>query len=117
MLVSAEKLKYNMLDLESRQLMPKWCEDTIAHGHADRMPNPDRELAQGYPIYIAFVDLFGDDVSGNRSKSWNKHWNLYMTHRNLPRQILYQQCNIHFSSTSTSATIPEHFQAIKEVFE
>lgn len=116
-LMKASTLKYNMLDLEGTCSMPKWCSETVKKGHALRMPNPDRVVAGGYPIYTSFIDVFGDDVSGNRSKSWNKHWNVYITHRNLPRSLLHQQCHIHFNSTSTHAPVPEQFQAIKEIIE
>jgi hypothetical protein len=116
-LISTASLKSNLLDLEDLGLMPNWSPETIAQGHHTRIPNPDRALAEGHPIYTAFIDIFGDDVSGNRSKSWNKHWNIYMTHRNLPRQLLHQQCHMHFISTSTHATIPEQFHGIKEIIE
>jgi hypothetical protein len=116
-IVASSNLRYNFLDLKDLGLIPKWCSRTITSGHVSRMPNPDRALAGGLPIYSTFIDVFGDDVSGNRSKSWNKHWNIYFTHRNLPRKLLHRQCHIHFVSTSTNATVPEQFDAIKEVIE
>ena len=116
-IVASSDLKHDMLDLEDMSMIPEWSPETIASGHIARMPNPDRALADGNPIYCAFIDVFGDDVSGNRSKSWNKHWNIYTTHRNLPRKLLYQQCHIHFTSTSTHATVPEQFHGIKEIIE
>ena len=116
-LIEAKQLRKNMLDLQDEGLMPTWCSQTMEKGHHTRIPNPDRALADGDPIYTNFMDVFGDDVSGNRSKSWNKHWNMYMTHRNLPRQLLNHQFHTHFVSTSTVASIPEQFQAVKEVIE
>jgi len=116
-LIEGRKLRKNMLDLQDEGLMPQWSMETIGKGHPTRMPNPDRALANGSPIYTSFIDIFGDDVSGNRSKSWNKHWNVYMTHRNLPRKLLNQQFHTHFVSTSTTASVPEQFQAIKKVIE
>jgi hypothetical protein len=106
-----------MLDLKEKGIIPRWSEATIAAGHTQRMPNPDRALAEGEPLYVSYIDVFGDDVSGNRSKSWNKHWNIYVTHRNLPRELLQQETHTHFTSTSPHASVPEQFQGVKEVIE
>lgn len=106
-----------MLDLDADGKVPEWSPETSDKGHPLRIPNPDRALADGDPIYTSFIDIFMDDVSGNRSKSWNKHWNTYITHRNLPRKLLNQQIHMHFVSTSTHASGPEQFQGIKEIIE
>ena len=116
-LLPSLKLFQNLLDLEGSHSLPTWAPETIAKGHVTRIPNPDRALADGLPIYTSFIDIFGDDVSGNQSKSWNKHWNIYILHRNLPRQVLYQQCHIHFISTSTHAAVPEQFHGIKDIIK
>jgi len=79
-LIDTRMLQRNMLDLEDEGLMPTWCPETIEKGHQARIPNPDRALADGDPLYTSFMDVFGDDILGNRLKSWNKHWNMYMTH-------------------------------------
>jgi len=84
---------------------------------ASQMPNPERELANGCPIYVNLVELFDDDVSGNRTKSWNKHWNAYMTNWSLPRKLLNQEFHVHFISTSPHATVAEQYADFKKKVE
>ncbi|KAJ7239672.1 hypothetical protein C8J57DRAFT_1564739 [Mycena rebaudengoi] len=116
-LICAADLQDNYYDLEHTGKIPKWSELSIEAGHPDRMPNPKRVIANGDPLYCSFVDYFGDDVSGNRSKSWNKHWNAYLTHRNLPRSLLQQEFHMHFISTSPNASISEQFIEFKAAVE
>ncbi|KAJ6623228.1 hypothetical protein B0H10DRAFT_1786753 [Mycena sp. CBHHK59/15] len=116
-LVAASDLSNNYLDLQDQQNIPTWSAPTVEAGYPERMPNPKRAIAGGHPLYHSFVDYFGDDVSGNRSKSWNKHWNGYMTHRNLPRTLLQQEFHVHFVSTSPNTSISEQYREFKSAVE
>jgi len=66
-------LKENLLDLKGLNFLLAWAPKTIAKGHVARIPNPDCALAQGLLLYTSFIDVFGDNVSENQLKSWNKH--------------------------------------------
>ncbi|KAF9445760.1 hypothetical protein P691DRAFT_795296 [Macrolepiota fuliginosa MF-IS2] len=112
--IPASELQFSMPDLLELKQVPTWSPVMTATGHPQHIPNPDRKLAQGEPLYTSFIDIFGDNVSGNQSKSWNKHWNVYMTHQNLPCKLLQQQKHVHFVSTSPYASVPEQFQGIHE---
>ncbi|KAF8905268.1 hypothetical protein CPB84DRAFT_1845065 [Gymnopilus junonius] len=116
-LIRASDLEHNFFDLLDLNLVPDWHSCTIKSGYPTLMPNPDQALAEGDPLYTSWIDVFGDDVSGNQSKSWNKHWNIYISHRNLPRKLLQQEFHVHFVSTSPVASIPEQFHGIKQVIE
>ncbi|KAI0349150.1 hypothetical protein OH77DRAFT_1533351 [Trametes cingulata] len=119
-LVPARAFAANYFDLEADGMLPQWaeylqCHETCISGAPPAMPNPLREIAEGDPLYSSFVNHFVDDVSGNRSKSWNKHINTYITHANLPCRLLQQEARIHFVSTSPNATAAEQFTDFKRV--
>ncbi|KAH9847978.1 hypothetical protein C2E23DRAFT_740580 [Lenzites betulinus] len=111
-MVCADLLTANYFDLEAAGRLPQWAAMTDP---PPTMPNTLRNIADGEPLYLSFVNHFVDDVSGNRSKSWNKHINTYITHANLPRQLLQQEAHIHFVSTSQNASAAEQFCDCKRV--
>ncbi|KAL1757677.1 hypothetical protein FB107DRAFT_289061 [Schizophyllum commune] len=92
---------------------PKWeISDTLPH--PPTMPNPLRDLAPDCDIYVVMVPFWCDDVSGNKSKQYNKHINTYMANSNLPGRLLQQEFFVRFVSTSPHATSPEQFAAVRD---
>ncbi len=87
--------------------MPAYCSDFAA-------PNPLREQAKGRPMFRLRVIPWSDDVSGNVSKQYNAHTNIYMTNANLPHSKLSQEYFIRFCSTSSNASSSEQFATLQE---
>ncbi|KAF7308069.1 hypothetical protein MKEN_01169200 [Mycena kentingensis (nom. inval.)] len=113
--IAAGDLQLNFLSLQRRKRVPPWSDATTAARHNLRMPNPKRAKANGRAYYVAMLIFFADDVSGNLSKSWNKHWVVYFTHGNLPRSLHQQEAHKHFVSTSQHATVAEQFAEVRRL--
>ncbi|THU97830.1 hypothetical protein K435DRAFT_721412, partial [Dendrothele bispora CBS 962.96] len=80
------------------------------------MPNPDRQLVpDGYDLYDVYLATWFDDVSGNKSKQYNKHFVGYTANTNLPGQLLQQEFFVEYLSNSQHATALEQLSAIKEL--
>ncbi|KAJ4492105.1 hypothetical protein C8J55DRAFT_533997 [Lentinula edodes] len=112
--IPSEKFKFSYLDIEASlpdHLIP-WKDSSLIL----QMPNPNRKLVPtGYDLYDVFIPLWADDVSGNKSKQYNKHINMYSVNSNLPGQLLHQEYFVQFVSTSPNATSPEQFSALKDM--
>ncbi|KAI0668803.1 hypothetical protein C8Q78DRAFT_1194548 [Trametes maxima] len=100
----ASDLRYNLPELLKHH--PDICfKDTptpLELGHP-LQANEWRSRANGRPCYVYFILLGGDDVSGNRSKTWNKHWCFYFCAAGLPLACMNQEYFVHFVSTSQHA--------------
>ncbi|KAJ6611032.1 hypothetical protein B0H10DRAFT_1810513 [Mycena sp. CBHHK59/15] len=112
--VPASRFCYNYHDvIESLGKPIPWAGSQDS-AEIPKMPNKLRELAQGDDLYVVMVPIWADDVSGNKSKQYNKHINMYLANSNLPGQLLQQEYFVRFVSTSPHATAPEQFSALKE---
>ncbi|KAH9910220.1 uncharacterized protein B0H18DRAFT_1090055 [Fomitopsis serialis] len=74
--------------------------------------NPLRDIAKGRRMYTSYVKAWGDDVSGNKSKQYNEHTNIYLAHANLPHTKLSQEYFVRFCSTSPHANAGAQFDAM-----
>ena len=81
------------------------------------MPHPLREISQGRPVYSIPLIIFIDDVSGNVSKQWNKHYSCYVSNGALPRELQELEANVRFVSTSTNASPLEMMKGIRTSLE
>ncbi|KAL1758460.1 hypothetical protein FB107DRAFT_271880 [Schizophyllum commune] len=110
--VLATKFAWTYDDIVSRiGNSPTWEKNRPA---VPPMPNPLRERAPDHDQYVVMVPIWADDVSGNRSKQYNKHMNMYMANSNLPGRLLQQEYFVRFVSTSPHASSPEQFAAVRD---
>jgi hypothetical protein len=78
------------------------------------MPNPVRKIAKGRPVFSMRIIPWSDDVSGNVSKQFNPHMNVYIANANLPHRKVSQEYFVRFCSTSPHASSGEQFEAVAE---
>ncbi|KAF5372390.1 hypothetical protein D9615_009298 [Tricholomella constricta] len=107
----ARTLKYNFPDLQVRSLSIDFFG---LHRTRFEMPHPVRKLAQGRPVFVLRIMAWADDVSGNRSKQYNAHMNMYIANLNLPHRKHAQEYFVRFCSTSPHASSLEQFDALVE---
>lgn len=108
--VSALLLHRNFLDIQSSHSENKII---ISEGSPRfMMPHPLRAKAKGRPVFRMRVMPWSDDVSGNVSKQYNAHTNIYAVSLNLPHQKLSQEFFVRFCSTSANASSSEQFAAL-----
>jgi hypothetical protein len=81
------------------------------------MPHPLRAGAGERMVYSVPLIVFIDDVSGNRSKQWNKHFSCYMSNGALPRTKLESEFHVRFVATSPHATPLEIMQGVRASIE
>ena len=80
-------------------------------------PDPLCTKAKGRMVYTVPLIVFMDDVSGNISKQWNKHYVIYMSNALLPRKTLEKQFFIRFVTSSLHASPMELMMVLKESIE
>ncbi|KAJ7618023.1 hypothetical protein FB45DRAFT_1103391 [Roridomyces roridus] len=79
------------------------------------MPNAMRGLVEDdEDLYVIMVSPWADDVSGNRSKQYNKHMNMYIGNGCLPGFLLQQEFHVHYVSSSPYASAAEQFAAFRD---
>lgn len=76
------------------------------------MPHPVRKIACGRPTFTIGMMTWADDVSGNRTKQFNPHTNIYVANMNLPNRKRQQEYFVRFSSTSPEASALEQLEAV-----
>ncbi|KAI6098819.1 hypothetical protein EDD16DRAFT_1697566 [Pisolithus croceorrhizus] len=65
-------------------------------------------------VYTVPLIIFMDDVSGNISKQWNKHFVMYMSNANLQHEMLDWEFFVWFITSSLHASPMELMHAMKQ---
>jgi hypothetical protein len=76
--------------------------------------HPLRDKADGRPVFNIRLSVWTDDVSGNTSKQYNPHMNMYLANQNIPHKYLVQEYFVRFVSTSPHASSSELFQGLQK---
>ncbi|KAJ7885706.1 hypothetical protein B0H14DRAFT_2338587 [Mycena olivaceomarginata] len=106
--VIATDLCYNFLDLEKQGEV----QFSVQNAFKPHTPHPIRAIACGKPVFVLRIMPWADDVSGNRSKQYNAHMNMYLANLNLPHKLLSQEYFVRFCAISQHASSLEQFDAL-----
>ncbi|KAF7294511.1 hypothetical protein MKEN_01443800 [Mycena kentingensis (nom. inval.)] len=71
------------------------------------MPNPGRKLGGNRDLYVLGLSVWIDDVSGNKSKQYNKFLVMVMQNTAIPGRLLKQEFHVHFLGASQHVTTAE----------
>jgi hypothetical protein len=77
-------------------------------------PHRLRVAAENRRVLSVPIIIFMDDVSGNISKQWNKHYVVYMSNANMPREMLEREFCVRFVTSSPHVAPMELMRAVKE---
>lgn len=88
-----------------------------SRAYANAMPHPLHAVAGDRMVYSIPLIIFQDDVSGNQSKQWNKHYSCYMSNGAVPRTKLDGDFQVRFIATSPHATPLELMEGIRGSIE
>ncbi|KAJ7939128.1 hypothetical protein B0H13DRAFT_1850862 [Mycena leptocephala] len=102
--IPLDDLRFNQEALERR--LEQYKE------YAQRIPNRFRSIDNGEDLFTVWVPVWADDVSGARSKQYQKHLNVYTANANLPGQLLQQEYFVRFVSTSPHAGALEQLKVV-----
>ncbi|KAJ7892224.1 hypothetical protein B0H13DRAFT_1625696 [Mycena leptocephala] len=113
--IPATDFRFNVLDLLAQGIHLNFSDGSPS---LSRKPcNPVRQVADGKPVFNLRIMPWSDDVSGNVSKQYNPHMNIYLVNANIPHKKLSQEYFIRFCSTSPNASSGEQFDGMSEDFE
>lgn len=88
--------------------------DELSQSFAARPPHKLRKIAGTRMVYSVPLILFQDDVSGNVSKQWNKHYAVYASNANIPRRLLEKEFCVRFVTASPHLTPPELMKGVRD---
>ena len=87
-----------------------WTDRVVVEVSSD----PWHNTSGGRVVYWVPLIIFMDGVSGDISKQENKHFVIYMSNAFLPQEMLDQEFNVHFVTSSPHASPMELMHAMKE---
>ncbi|KAJ7333486.1 hypothetical protein DFH08DRAFT_925944 [Mycena albidolilacea] len=115
--VSFETFKAVELELDFNDIRAEFGEKLawVDETGVPAMPNSMCNLVgDDEDLFVLMVSPWADDISGNRSKQYNKHMNMCTGNGCLPGCLLQQEFHIHYVSTSPHASSAEQFATFRD---